>query len=84
MRVGLMAAESTFFYLITKMAVTLLNIPQKGQPSVLCWNSCSCLERGHTRCFSMNAAALLGIKTQLGKLRHKGALTTEQFRLLKV
>ena len=32
---------------------------------------------------SMNAAALLGIKAELGKLRHKGALTTEQFQLLK-
>ena len=31
----------------------------------------------------MNAAALLGIKAELGKLRHKGALTTEQFQLLK-
>ena len=31
----------------------------------------------------MNAAALLGIKTELGKLRLKGALTTEQFQLLK-
>ena len=31
----------------------------------------------------MNAAALLGIKAKLGKLRHKGALTTEQFQLLK-
>ena len=49
----------------------------------LCWNSCSSLEPGHTRCFSMNAAALLGIKAELGKLRHKGALATEQFQLLK-
>ena len=32
---------------------------------------------------SMNAAALLCIKAELGKLRHKGALTTEQFQLLK-
>ena len=32
---------------------------------------------------SMNAAALLDIKAELGKLRHKGALTTEQFQLLK-
>ena len=32
---------------------------------------------------SMNAAALLSIKAELGKLRHKGALTTEQFQLLK-
>ena len=31
----------------------------------------------------MNAAALLGIKAELGKLKHKGALTTEQFQLLK-
>ena len=49
----------------------------------LCWNFCSCLEHGHTRCFSTNAAALLGIKTGLGKLRHKEALTTEHFQLLK-
>ena len=60
------------------MAVTLLNVPQKSQPSVL-----ELLlvfgARGHTRCFSMNATALLGIKAELGKLRHKGAYTTEQF-----
>ena len=31
----------------------------------------------------MNAVALLGIKAELNKLRHKGALTTEQFQLLK-
>ena len=31
----------------------------------------------------MNAATLLGIKAELGNLRHKGALTTEQFQLLK-
>ena len=31
----------------------------------------------------MNAVALLGIKAELGKLRHKGALTTEKFQLLK-
>ena len=31
----------------------------------------------------MNAAALLGIKAELGKLRHKGALTSEKFQLLK-
>ena len=31
----------------------------------------------------MNAAAFLGIKAELGKLRHKGALTTEKFQLLK-
>ena len=31
----------------------------------------------------MNAVALLGIKAELGKLKHKGALTTEQFQLLK-
>ena len=49
----------------------------------LCWNSCSCLARGHTHCFSMNAAALLGIKAELGKLRHKGTLAIEQFQLLK-
>ena len=30
----------------------------------------------------MNAAALLGMKAELGKLRHKGALTTE-FQLFK-
>ena len=30
----------------------------------------------------MNAAALLGIKAELGKLKHKGGLTTEQFQLL--
>ena len=34
MRVGLMsAAESTIFYQITKMVVTLLNVRQKSQPS---------------------------------------------------
>ena len=32
---------------------------------------------------SMNAAALHRVKAELGKLRHKGALTTEQFKLLK-
>ena len=32
---------------------------------------------------SKNAAALLRVKAELGKLRHKGALTTEQFQLLK-
>ena len=31
----------------------------------------------------MNAAALLLVKAELGKLRHKGALTTDQFQLLK-
>ena len=31
----------------------------------------------------MNAAALLNIKAELDKLRHKGALTIEQFGLLK-
>ena len=31
----------------------------------------------------MNAAALLRVKAELGKLRHKGALTTNQFQLLK-
>ena len=31
----------------------------------------------------MNVVALLGIKAELGKLRHKRALTTEQFQLLK-
>ena len=36
MRVGLMStAKSTNFYRITKMAVTLLNVPQKRQPSIL-------------------------------------------------
>ena len=38
MRVGLMSAarsNSTFFYEITKMAVTLLNVPKKKQSSVL-------------------------------------------------
>ena len=36
MRVGLMSpAESTIIYGNTKMAVTLLNVPQKSQPSVL-------------------------------------------------
>ena len=80
MRVGLMsAAESTIFYRITKMAFTLLNVPQKSQPS----DSCSCLERGHTRRFSVNAAALLGIEVEFGELRHKRALITEQFQLLK-
>ena len=32
---------------------------------------------------TMNAAALLRVKAELGKLRHKGALTTDQFQLLK-
>ena len=32
----------------------------------------------------MNAATLLGIKAELGKLRHKGPLATEQFHLLKI
>ena len=31
----------------------------------------------------MNAAALLGDQAELGKLKHEGALTTEQFELLK-
>ena len=31
----------------------------------------------------MNAAALPGVKAELGKLRPKGALTTDQFQLLK-
>ena len=31
----------------------------------------------------MNGAAMLGIKAELGKLRNKGALTTEQLELLK-
>ena len=31
----------------------------------------------------MNAAALLRVKAELGKLRHKGALTTDQFHCLK-
>lgn len=31
----------------------------------------------------MDAATLLSIKADLGKLKHKGALTTEQFGLLK-
>ena len=31
----------------------------------------------------MNAAALLRVKAELGKLRHKGALTTYQFQLLE-
>ena len=30
----------------------------------------------------MNAAALLGVKAELGKLRHNEALTTDQFQLL--
>ena len=32
---------------------------------------------------TMNAAALLRVKAELGKLRQKGALTTDQFQLLK-
>ena len=32
---------------------------------------------------TVNAAALLRVKAELGKLRHKGALTTDHFQLLK-
>ena len=49
--------------------------PSSGKPKTA--------HQSSKRCLDVNAAALLGIKAELGKLRHKGALTTEQFQLLK-
>ena len=62
------------------MAVTLFGPTKK--PTICAGTPSFCFGRAHTA-LSMNAAALLGIKAVLGKLGHKGALTTEQFQLLK-
>ena len=74
MRVGLMsAAESTIFYGITKMAVRLLNVHKKVNH--LCWNSCSCLERG-PRPHALFLDELCGLA--LLKARTKDETVTEQ------
>ena len=54
----------------------------KKKPTICAGTPAFCFGRAHTA-LSMNAVALLGIKAELNKLRHKGALTTEQFQLLK-
>ena len=62
------------------MAVTIFGPTKKK--NICAGTPAFCFGRAHTA-LSMNAAALLGIKAELGKLKHKGALTTEQFQLLK-
>ena len=76
-------------------AVTLLTVPQKkSQPSVVELLLGAALLPAQLRprearakqqalLLTMNAAALLRVKADLGNLRHKGALTTDQFQLLK-
>ena len=76
-------------------AVTFFTVPQKkSQPSVVELLLDAALLPAQLRprearakqqalLLTMNAAALLRVKAELGKLRHKGALTTDQFQLLK-
>ena len=73
------------------MSVTFLKCPHKKNKNIVLvlllmffnfWAPWALAKRRASLC-SMKGAALVGIKAELGKLRHKGALTTEQFELLK-
>ena len=97
MRVDLMSAATYITKAAVTHIFSFLNVPQNRQlPYSLCtgtpsrvWRSRSLAPESQRQltkaasAVSMNAAALLGIKVELGKLRHKGALITEQFQLLR-
>ena len=75
------------------MSATFSKCPHKKKPNICAGTPASVfhflgpgpwtLATRRVSLCSTNGAALLGIKAELGKLRHKGALTAEKFELLK-